>query len=457
MKQFRLSDRKLTTLFLTFVFGLLLFAISGCDALDSFDTILGLPFQQSPGSATATPIVEVEEVDPLPEDTVVETAVPEETGEELFQLILWVPVFMDPSGESASASIFRQHLEEFENGHEGVVIDVRVKSQEGPASLMTSLTSTSAAAPLSMPSLIMLSRTDLETAAKKGLILPVADYSVVINDLDWFQYARSMAIIGDSAYGLPFAGDTLVMLSRSTAYPNGLSKSWTEQNQTAKPVYFEANDLDANLLLAYYLSLGGSLYGEEESLILEADVLEEVLQVFQNGLAANTISADYFNLDVAALMAAYNEGTTDTVITWSSNYLKSNMADTVLHPILSLTGYDYTVADGWILALADPLPERRTLAVELAEHLVDVNFLAEWNEAAGYLPMRSSSLQTWENADLVKTLSLISHSAHSYPDREIMDVIAPVLVQALNQVLVQGIDAPTAAQNAVLTIDGLKE
>jgi len=251
----------------------------------------------------------------------------------MFELILWVPAFMDPSDDSSSARIFRQHLEKFEAGHEGVVIDVRVKSQEGPASLMASLTSTSAAAPLSMPSLIMLSRTDLETAAKKGLILPVADYSVVINELDWFQYARSMAIIGDSAYGLPFAGDALVMLSRTTAYENGLPKSWAEQNKTVKPVYFEANDPDANLLLAYYLSLGGSLYDANESLMLEADVLEEVLQVFQDGLAAKTFSAEYFNLDNSSLMDAYTSGTADSVITWSSNYLNSSLKDTVIHPV----------------------------------------------------------------------------------------------------------------------------
>jgi len=457
MKSISLSDRRTKKLLFTLLVSLVLMVLSGCDALDSIDSILGLPIMQSAAATTPTPMAALEAEETSTEATPEIEVITATDGDENFELVLWVPPFVGPTDNGSAAAIFEEHIDAFENNHEGVTVDVRVKAEDGPASLMNSLTSTSAAAPLAMPSLILLSRSDLEAAAQKGLILPVADYSVVINDLDWFQYARSMAIIGDSAYGLPFAGDAMVMLSRTDSYEEGFPESWQEQFESQTPVYFEASDPKANLLLTYYLSLGGVFHDEEEQAILEPEILAQVLQIFQDGLAANTFAAEYLSLDSGALLEAYQEGTVNTVITWSSDYLGHNLESTEIHPLLPLTGYDYTVADGWILALADPLPERRALAVELAEFLVEIDFLADWNEAAGYLPMRSSSIELREDSELVKTLSLISHSAHSYPDLKTMEKIAPVLTQALVEVLEQGIDAETAAQNAATALEGLEE
>ncbi len=446
--------KKILTLFIVVV---LAESLSACDSFQTLDSILGLPIQQSEALITPTPELEAEEVLPVDEVVVVDEELIDPVGDEISELILWVPPFMDPDSGTEAGKLLNDRLEIFTDNYEGLSIDVRVKAEAGPAGLMASLTSTSAAAPLAMPSLIMLSRADIEIAAKKGLILPVGDYTTVINDLDWFQYARLMAIIGDSAYGLPFAGDALVTLSSTDAYFEDLPKAWSEFFTARQKVAFEAGDPMAHLILAYYLSLGGGLNVEDEGLIIESEILAEVLTVFQEGVEASVFSPDLLSVDDAGLVEQFQTGTTETIITWSTNYLSGNLENTEIHPLISLTGYSYTIANGWILALADPLPERRDLAVELAEFLVDVEFMAKWSNKAGYLPMRSSSLALWPEGGSVDTLSLISHSAHIYPDQETMNVIAPILTQSLAEVLEQGIDPVTAAENAGAAIEGIEE
>jgi len=457
MKRNRKPDQWFKKILTLFTIVVLAESLSACDSFQMPDSILGLPFQQSEEITTPTPEIEIDDVIPVDEVDEVDEETTDPIGDEISELILWVPSFMDPDSDTEAGKLLGDRLESFMNSYDGLSIDVRVKAEEGPAGLMASLTSTSAAAPLAIPSLIMLSRMDIELAAKKGLILPVGDYTTVINDLDWFQYARLMAIIGDSAYGLPFAGDALVSLSNTDAYNDGLPNGWSELFTSGQKVAFEAGDPMAHLVLAYYLSSGGALYVEGEGIILEPDILTEVLTVFQEGNEAEVFSPDLLSVDDAGLIEQFQAGTTDTIITWSTNYLSGELENTEIHPVFSLTGYNHTIADGWILAVADPLPERRDLAVKLAEFLVDVEFMAEWSNKAGYLPMRSSSLALWPEGESVDTLSLISHSAHIYPDQETMNVIAPILAQSLAEVLEQGIDPATAAQNAVAAIEVIEE
>ncbi|MCD4753128.1 MAG: extracellular solute-binding protein [Anaerolineaceae bacterium] len=457
MKRNKKPDQWFKKILTLFIIVVLAESLSSCDSFQTPDSILGLPIQQSEELTTPTPEMEIEEIIPVEEESAVDEETADSTEDEIGELILWVPPFMDPDSDTEAGKLLSARLESFTNSYEGLSIDVRVKAEEGPADLMASLTSTSAAAPLAMPSLIMLSQSDLELAAKKGLILPVGDYTTVINDLDWFQYARLMAIIGDSAYGLPFAGDALVTLSSTDAYNDSLPTTWSEFFTTRQKVAFEAGDPMAHLILAYYLSLGGALNVEGEGLILESDILTEVLTVFQEGNEAEVFSPELLSVDDAGIIGQFQTGTTDTIITWSTNYLSGNLENAEIHPVIPLTGYNYTIADGWVLAVADPLPERRELAVKLAEFLVDVEFMAEWSHKAGYLPMRSSSLALWPDGESVDTLSLISHSAHIYPDQETMNVIAPILAQSLVEVLEQGIDPGTAAQNAVTALEGIEE
>ena len=95
----------------------------------------------------------------------------------------------------------------------------------GQGGLLDALTATNAAAPGALPSLILLNRQDMETAALKGLILPLDDMTAVMGSTDWYPYAQDLARLQGSIFGLPFAGDALALVYRPVRFPSP-PKSW---------------------------------------------------------------------------------------------------------------------------------------------------------------------------------------------------------------------------------------
>ena len=95
---------------------------------------------------------------------------------------------------------------------------MRVKAASGPGGLIESLSAASAAAPAVLPALVALSRSDLETAALKGLVFSLDGLTRIVDDTDWYAYARQLALIQGSAFGLPFAGDAIAPVVPSRRY-----------------------------------------------------------------------------------------------------------------------------------------------------------------------------------------------------------------------------------------------
>jgi ABC-type glycerol-3-phosphate transport system substrate-binding protein len=100
------------------------------------------------------------------------------------------------------------------------------------------------------------------------------------------------------------------------------------------------------------------------------------------------------------------------------------------------------------------LPERRTLAVRLAEYLVDSTFLSQWTSAAGYLPTRPTALAAWSDQSLQALLSQVVLSAQARPGYEIMGGLGPILRDATLQVLKDQVDPKQAATQAVTRLKG---
>jgi ABC-type glycerol-3-phosphate transport system substrate-binding protein len=86
--------------------------------------------------------------------------------------------------------------------------------------------------------------------------------------------------------------------------------------------------------------------------------------------------------------------------------------------------------------------------MELAEYLADAGFLAEWSQAAGYLPVRPSSLDQWNNfneRDLAEQFAL---AAQLRPANDLTFSLGPVLQEAVRQVLTRQSDSLQAAEAA---------
>ncbi len=364
-------------------------------------------------------------------------------------LTVWLPPQFDPQAETPAGFLMKERLEAFMEANPGVLISVRIKAASGPGGLLESLTATAAAAPGALPALVALNRGDLEAAALKGLIYPVEGLSEALENPDWYPYARQLASVQDIPFGLPFAGDALMLFYRTSATGGISLQTWQEVLSFGSPLIFAADDPQAMVTLTLYRSLGGLVQDLQNRPTLQAEILQQVLEMFQDGTRRGTFPATATQYQShGQVWQAFLEDQADWVVTWSSYYLANPLPDITPQRLPSLGGDDFTQATGWVWAVADPDPQRREVSVDLAEYLSDALFLAEWAPAVGYLPVHPTSLSGWEPATLQVVLSQVMLSAQVRPTNEVLASIGPVLREASLAVLRNQAGAGQAAQSA---------
>lgn len=363
-------------------------------------------------------------------------------------LRLWLPPEFDPSAENVAAKLLQAQLKEFQT-RRNIQIEVRIKALDGEGGVINALTTASSAAPLAMPDLVLLSRPALETAALKGLLYSFDDFTKLMDDPDWFEYARQLAHIQESTFGIPCAGDALVMLYRPGSV-NPPPEDWRTVLSAQSVLLFPAGDPQAFFTLAEYEASGGAIEDEAGRPILDQNILTDVLTFFQQAQATGKMPywLSQFENDQQAWQA-YKDNRASIVISWSSRYLKELPIDTMATLLPTSNGENFTLATGWVWALTSINLERRSLSAELAEFLVMNDFSATWTEASGYLPPRPSTLKKWRNNPSMTLVNKIETSAHLIPPSDILVIVGQVLEEATVKVLKQESDAVNAAQEAI--------
>lgn len=363
-------------------------------------------------------------------------------------LWIWVPPQFDPNADTQQARLFRSRLDAFETENPDVLVQVRVKAASGAGGLLEALSATRAAAPGSLPSLVILPRLELESAALKGLIYPLDNLTTTMDDPDWYNYARELSLIYGSAFGIPFAGDALVLAYRSNQIPEP-PRTWSGLMDQHMTILFPATDPASLLTLDLYLSAGGSVMDADSRPMLDAEILSNVLSLYYNGYRTGVFPAlllNYSSDDQS--WQAFKEGKAQWVVTWSSQYLSDPPADTAAIPLPSFGEDDFTLARGWVWAVTDMDETRRQTAVRLIEYLTDSDYLTSWTYAAGYLPVRPSTLAAWPNPGMRTLLSQITLSAKLTPSSLLLSSISPALSQATLAILTLQSDPVQAAENA---------
>jgi ABC-type glycerol-3-phosphate transport system substrate-binding protein len=365
---------------------------------------------------------------------------------------IWLPPEFDPAGGSPASKLLKARLEEFETENPDIRLETRVKTLEGSGGLLESLVAANAAAPLALPDLVLLPRPLLESATLKGLLYPYDGLTSIMDDQSWFEYAKQSAEIKTSTYGIPFAGDALVL-----AYHPSLLETVPITLETTlslgEVLLYPATDPQALFTLGMYLADGGSLQDEQGRPSLDEATLTNILEFVQRASMAGVMPywlTQYSN--DAQVWEAFVGNQYPMAITWTSSFLDHKQAapaDLALAPIPTPNDTPFTLATGWSWALAGQDPERRTQAIRLAEYLVDKEFLAEWTYAAGYLPPRADALQSWQDAELRQLIEQISYSARLMPPADIVSSLGPALEQAVVDVLKAQSDPQTAAQTVI--------
>jgi multiple sugar transport system substrate-binding protein len=387
-----------------------------------------------------------------PTPTLAPTDSSTQSAPQPIELLLWLPPEFDPASGTPAGDLLQERLDSYTAQRADVRIATRVKAASGTGGLLDSLSTASAAAPLAIPDLVLLPRSSLEIAALKGLLIPYDELSDTINADDWYPFAQEMARIQTSTFGLPFAGDAMLMLHRPVEieFPPA---DWAAAVELAQPLAFPAADESALFTLAEYLSTGAQYQDSEGRPLLDANALRDVLTFYREAETAGVMPfrITQFTTDEQSWQA-YTEGETNMVITWTHRYLDTLPGDTAATAILTQDGTPLTFANGWVWALSNPQPERHALSIDLAEYLVQGDFLAEWSEAAGYLPPRASALAGWSNIALGRIMELVASSARAIPPNDVMAVIGPALQEAVVGVLKKQSNPEPAANEAAENI-----
>lgn len=434
---------KKITRFVTITF-LLAGLLSACDLLP-----FEIPWWQgNVPTATREPGVEESET-PTPRAT----NVVEETIEPVTGLTLWVPPELDPSADTLASQIFSEQLQLFSAQNDGLTINVRVKAAGGSGGLLDALTATNAAAPEALPDVIALTRPDLEIAALKGLIYAVEDLTGIPDDPDWYDFTREMALLQGETFGFPFAADSLVLVYRPEVI-SSLPGTFPELLEMGTSLTFSADSDQMLFPLSLYLAMDGAVQDNQRRPMLEVEPLTEVFRLLQMGVNSGSFSdalSQYQSSSQA--WTAFREYQTDLVVTWASNYLKEIPEDAIMVPLLPITDRAVSLGTGMSWAVATPHEERQSLAVALSEFLVDPEFLAKWTLAAGYLPTRPSSLEGWEDPNLILEISQIESITQLRPSNDLLASLGPILREGTRQVLLGEIDPSQAAQVAVENLE----
>ncbi len=311
-----------------------------------------------------------------------------------------------------------------------------------------SLGAAASAAPAALPSVVALSRSDLEVAALKGLVFPLDGVSMTIDETDWYNYARQLAMVQGTTFALPFAGDALVVAYRP-AKVAVVPVDWPSTFRLAQPLAFPAGDPQSLFVLSLYQSVGGSVEDAQRRPMLEPDRFSQVLQMLADGEERGVFPYWLSQYETSGqVWQAYRDGRVNALVTWVSNYLTTLPPDTAAVPVPKVDDSSLSLATGWGWAIADPIPARREMSIKLAEFLSQGDFLAGWTEAAGYLPTRPSTLAAWTNQSLKTLLSPVAISAQARPTVDQLSSLGPVMKEAALKVLKRENDPTQAAKAA---------
>jgi multiple sugar transport system substrate-binding protein len=395
---------------------------------------------ESTPATTQSSIPENELTEQLPKPS----ATPSITAGEL---VIWLPALFAEDGSEGWA-VLEEYIKSFEEQNPGCTVIVRQKDSVVKNSLVNSLALASAVAPNSVPSLALLNRHDLEIAAAQGLVSPLAKDTMQA-DTDWYEYARSLALYQDQLFGLPIAGDSLVLVYNSqlvTADQASSIDSWNTLLSLEKPVAFNSADSQARFPLTVYLSAGGIVQDEDQQPALSIPVLTEVYRIFAQGKFNGVFpawTAEVQNDEEAWLRLRYGEA--DFLVTTVSSYMENRSADFLAVPLPALSTGNYALADGWMWAVTDLDPQRRETAEKLAVFLSSTEFLAEWTQAAGFLPVRPSAMVSWSTQSVKTFFGKVILSLQQMPPADVQDILSVPLYEGALKVIESGEDAYRAA------------
>ena len=340
------------------------------------------PIAAPPPAATTTPVPA--RTDLLPTDR---------------QLVVWMPPFGNALDDDRAGAVFANAFRQFERDHPGVNIDVHVKAERGPASLLTYLRDGQEVAPAILPDLVLINTQELWQIADLGLVPALA--ADEIRSDGFYAFAPAAVTYRDHVFGIPYAAD-IVMAAYDPARLSTVPHTWGDLLAGNVWLLFPTgpeNDA-ATVTLLQYVGAGGRL--TEDGALTDPDALKAIFDFVATAQADGLIPPELVDLATFdAVWRAYlgaRPEITSLVIT-GYHEAATQGGDVAYAPVPTQDGGTVTVAATWAFALLTQDADRRQLALALVDELSTPEVLGTWSRQAQRLPSRPEALSTWPATD----------------------------------------------------------
>lgn len=319
-------------------------------------------------------------------------------------LTIWIAPEILNATEGGTA-VLQEQLNRFQAENPNIDLVVEPKSVTGQGSILNYLRTGRNIAPAIMPDLVTLPSDQLGSALNEELILSLA--GTLDNDLlnDLYPAGREMAGSGEQIEGYPFILTEMPHLAYNTAVFSGtIPLRWNNFIQLPEQTFaFPANgEAGATLLLQFYLGAGGKLENEAGQPVLEVAPLTAALEQINNGQESGFVLGQSNNLGtVEETWRALESGSATFVQTSAEQYLQNRQGELPVdfHSIPGPQRPLTPLVRGWAWAISAKEPGKQAAALALLRTLVEPENLAQWSEAAHFLPARRTAYDFWLTKD----------------------------------------------------------
>lgn len=366
------------------------------------------------------------------------------------EILIWLPPQFDPANQGAAGVALGELFTQFTEEHPETTLAYRIKDTSGEASGLNMLSSAASAAPGTLPAIMVLDRNDMVTAMQKGLIYPIGT-DLFADDTDsWFGFARESAVVENALYGIPIAGDPLVLAYRPALTGPDMN-NWEEILTRGLPIGFEPNSSIDLFGMFIYLSQGGRTKDEQGKPLLDQEILTQTLNFFLNGGQKGAFPpAIAKDSATGQSWKQFTDGTYHIAITKFSQYRHSQRADFTAMPIpRNDENSPYPLINTWNVVITTKNEELAAFGAELAEMISSPEFNDRWTHLNGYLPVRTVNLTEWEKDAKYAEIRIMSDRGTLLPGSSVLTKLIPIVNGAVSKVILTTTSPEAAASEAL--------
>jgi maltose-binding protein MalE len=369
-------------------------------------------------------------------------------------LRLWTSPEAAPDEDTPGGEVLARQLAAFEAENSTVGVEVRVKKTAGVGGLLDFLRTASAAAPAALPDVIALSRDDLATAAREGLVQPLAGVLPPDSLSDYYSMPQEAALVDGALYAVPFSAEATVLVY-NTELRATPPITWTDVLSPTSAFLLPLGDPLGLVTLQQYYAIGGAVSDDSGDLALDSGLLAEVLGFYQSASEAGVFPAnsDEFT-DPAGTWLAYREHRATLAAAPAALYLRERerTGATSARLLPTRDGTPLALGTSWSYALVTTDPVRQPLAFSLMLWLTSPSNLGAWTQAAGVLPPRASALDSWTDEPAARFARQVMSAAVLQPNAAALTVLGPPLKQAVTDALDGRLAPQAAAERAAAAV-----